>query len=198
MRCGDLIVDCSDAKVSIYNATEANLEADTLAFFTQIANAAKATRESGADYAANVLATGSAWTVAETPEPTDASATAVFATKNGMGNDTTCNVVILSSGNAATDYATLSSAVDGHSTEAVAKGNGTYVDYEESIDGVQLHAIYGHIAEKKYSYVYFVMRCGDLIVDCSDAKVSIYNATEANLEADTLAFFTQIANALKA
>ncbi len=153
---------------------------------------------SGAKLMAETLAANAAWSVSSSVDATSASAVAVFATKNGMGNDTTCDVQILSDYGSVSTYATLSAAVDAHSTEAVAKGNGSYVAYAESIDGVQLHAIYGHIAEKKYSYVYFVMRCGDLIVDCSDAKVSIYNATEANLEADTLAFFTQIANALKA
>ena len=100
---------------------------------------------------------GTAWSVAASPEATKAAAVANFASKNAMGKDATYAITIESAYDAADQYATAATAVAAHIGELVSSTDGAYVAYGESVDGVELTAVYGHIDGKKYSYVFFVM-----------------------------------------
>ncbi len=197
LRVGDIVI-YNDAKTCLYNTTEGELSADTLAFFTLLANGAKAAATTGAAYTVNALAgtDSDAYSVKEDPAPTAASAVAIFHSKNGKGNAADFNLAVTAGDSVVSDYTAKSAIVDGHSSEQVSNAGGSYVSYSQVIDGLELHALYGHIVGKQYSYVFFVAACNGKLIDCSDSKVCIFNSTEADLEADTLAFFTQLRNAM--
>ena len=203
MKCGNILVDGTTAKVCLTNETESQLPADVDAFFEELASAVKSSAESGAELVANALvANNSAWSIPSDATVTSASASVVLAGKGAMGSAKDYTLPIQCKDGADADYTTMSAAVDERLDELVSsKGSSTqkYVAYTKSVEGVDLHAVYGHIANKDYTYVYFVMKCGNTIIDGTDAKVCFYRqGDEAQQSADVDAFFEELATAMKA
>jgi len=204
MKYNDILVDCSasSAKICITNANDDSVNGDVLALLTEVATALRTSAESEVEMTAHALVAGNSarWAIPTGEDPTATSAVVTLTTKNAMGNDATYNFNIVSSDNIAALYTEKCAAVDSHSGDEVSSKTheGSYDAYAEPVAGVDLHAIYGHIEGKKYSYVYFVMKCGDVIIDGTAKTTPIYNATEGSIPADTLAFFNELATALQA
>ena len=120
-------------------------------------------------------------------------------TKKAMGGaDTTQNLTFVSNSGVDAAYTAAAATMDSHDTELVSnKTAGVYYStYTGTVSGVTFVGKYGHIDGKSYSYLYFVMKAGDRLIDCSQDKVCIYNTTESDLATDTQAFLDGIAAAM--
>ena len=153
----------------------------------------------GAKLAAETLAANNnKWSVShEGGEPTEASAVAVFAGKNGMGNATNYNIPISSVYNHTAYNTAKDKILNERILEKVASGSGDYVVYNEDIGDVTYTAIYGYKASAKYCKLYFVIQKGNILIDASNVAVVVYYgaADEAAIRADANAFLTEIATA---
>ena len=200
MRSGNILIDCSDTRICVYPDDPANVEAAVLSFMTDLASAVSEGSYKGAELVGRALVSNNSamWELSDLSDPSTASTTVVFKTKGAKGSDTTFNVEIVSNSGIATAYTDACTAVAAHDDELVSsKGSPTQTYDAYDVDlGITYSAMVGHIPTKAYTYMHFAMKSSTTLIDCSNAKLSLYNESESDLSDAVDAFFAEVAAAM--